>query len=179
MNSVLQSWFRVDQPGWRLLLLFKAGWFGLVLQPIYSAAVVVLLLLWWMWQLKPAQRLALFTLWGSGLLLDTLLMVSGVFQFDTVWLPFWLVLLWGWFSLFWLLVFSPFLQRSLGVALFGLVGGPMAYWGGAQLSHSLQIMVEAEFWLILAPAWAALLLWARQAERWWWLRFKGGVDAPV
>lgn len=178
MNSVLQPWFRPEQPGWRQLLLFKAGWFGLVLQPVYSTAVVLLLLLllvWWLWQLKPAQRMTVFTLWGSGLLLDTLLLAGGVFQFDSVWLPVWLVLLWGWFSLFWLLVFSPFLQRSLGVALFGLIGGPMAYWGGAQLSHSLQIMAETEFWLILAPAWATLLLWARHAELWWWQRLKGDI----
>lgn len=179
MNSVLQPWLSPEQPGWRQLLLFKAGWFGLVLQPVYSAAVVLLVLFWLMMQLKPAQRLTLFTLWGTGLLLDTLLLAGGVFQFDSVWLPFWLVLLWGWFSLFWLLVFSPFLQRSVAVALFGLLGGPLAYWGGAQLSNSLQIMAEAGFWLIMAPAWAALLLWARHAELWWWQRLKGGVDAQI
>lgn len=179
MNNVIQPWLRPEHPGWRQLLLFKAGWFGLVLQPVYSAALVVLLLLWWLWQLKPVQRLTLLTLWGTGLLLDTLLLAGGVFQFDTVWLPFWLVLLWGWFSLFWLLVFSPFLQRSVAVALFGLLGGPLAYWGGAQLSTGLQIMAEAGFWLIMAPAWAALLLWARHAELWWWQRLKGGVDAHI
>ena len=85
MNSLLQPWLRPEQPGWRQLLLFKAGWFGLVLQPVYSAAVVLLLLVWWLLQLKPAQRLTVFTLWGSGLLLDTLLLAGGVFQFDSVW----------------------------------------------------------------------------------------------
>lgn len=179
MNSFLQPWLSPEQPGWRQLLLFKAGWFGLVLQPAYSSAVVLLILLWLLAQLRPAQRLTLFTLWGTGLLLDTLLLAGGVFQFDTVWLPFWLVLLWGWFSLFWLLVFSPFLQRSLAVALFGLIGGPIAYWGGAQLSNSLQIMAEAGFWLVMAPAWAVLLLWARHAELWWWQKLKGGIDAQI
>lgn len=167
MNSVLQLWFRPEQPGWRQLLLFKAGWFGLVLQPVYSTALVLFLLVWWLTQLKPAQRLALLTLWGSGLLLDTLLLAGGVFQFDSVWLPSWLVLLWGWFSLFWFTVFSRFLPSPVLVALFGFVGGPLAYWGGSQLSNSLQIIEGAEYWLVMAPAWAALLLWARQTELWW------------
>ena len=177
MHNEIQRWLSVDKSGWRQLLLFKAGWFGLVLQPVYSTVFVMLVLLWMLMQLKPAERMALFTLWGSGLLLDTALVVAGVFRFETVWLPFWLVLLWGWFSLFWLLVFSPLLQRALGVALFGLFGGPMAYWGGAQLSDSLQIMADTGFWLVLAPAWAALLLWARHTELWWWQRRKGGMNA--
>jgi hypothetical protein len=167
MSIVSQQWFNINEPGWRQLVIFKAGWFGLVLQPHYSAAIVAVLLLWFIWQLKLPQRQALLTLWASGLLLDLLLTASGLFQFDTVWLPYWLVLLWGWFSLFWLTVFSRYLPSPVLVALFGLVGGPLAYWGGAQLSSSLQIAEGAQYWLVMAPAWAALLLWSRQTEFWW------------
>ncbi|WP_430456244.1 DUF2878 family protein [Rheinheimera sp.] len=167
MNTFSQQWLSFAEPGWRQLLIFKAGWLGLVLQPLYSAAIIASLLLWFIWQLKLPQRQALLTLWASGLLLDLLLTLSGLFQFDTTLLPYWLVLLWGWFSLFWLMLFSRWLPSPLLVALFGLVGGPLAYWGGAQLSSSLQIMDGAEFWLVMAPAWAALLLWSRQTEAWW------------
>lgn len=167
MTTFFQTWFSLTEPGWRQLLLFKAGWFALVLQPLYSLAVVAALLLWFIWQLKVPQRHALFTLWGSGLLLDGILTASGLFLFDSAWLPFWLVLLWGWFSLFWLTVFSRFLPSPVQVALFGFVGGPLAYWGGSQLSNSLQIIEGAEYWLVMAPAWAALLLWSRQTELWW------------
>lgn len=167
MNQITQQWLSFSAPGWRQLLLFKAGWLALVLQPVYSAAMVALLLVWFIWQLRPQQRQALLTLWGSGLLLDTVLHASGLFQFNSVWLPYWLLLLWGWFSLFWLMLFSRWLQSPLLVALFGLVGGPMAYWGGAQLSSNMLILDGAEFWLVMAPAWAALLLWSRQTEAWW------------
>jgi len=166
MISPWQQWFGFRQPGWRQLLLFEAGWLGLVMQPLYSAALVALLLCWFISQLTSLQRRVLLTLWVTGLLLDTLLVYGGLFASDSVWLPYWLVLLWGWFSLFWTMVFSRWLHSALSVALFGLVGGPMAYWGGSQLSDSLQITPGAEFWLVMAPAWAALLLWSRQCEVW-------------
>ncbi len=167
MNAFLQQWLSFTEPGWRHLLLFKAGWLALVLAPLYTAAIVLALLLYLSWQLKLVQRQTLLTLWGSGLVLDSLLTASGLFLFDSAWLPFWLVLLWGWFSLFWLTVFSRFLPSPVLVALFGFVGGPLAYWGGSQLSNSLQIIEGAEYWLVMAPAWAALLLWSRQTELWW------------
>lgn len=166
MNPAIQRWLNFGEVGWRQLVLFKAGWLCLVLAPSYTAMFISLLLMWFIWQLKPQQRYALITLWCSGLVLDLVFTFSGLFEFDSTLLPYWLVLLWGWFSLFWITVFSRWLQNSVLVALFGLIGGPMAYWGGAQLSDNLQIASGATFWLALAPAWALLLLWSRQTETW-------------
>ena len=95
MNASLQRWFGVGEVSWRQLVMFKAGWFGLVLAPSYSALLISLLLVWFIWQLQLQQRYALFTLWGSGVLLDLVFTFSGLFEFDSAWLPYWLVLLWG------------------------------------------------------------------------------------
>ena len=163
----MMQWFNLAQPGWRQLLLFKAGWLALVLQPLYSAVPIMLLLGVMIWQLRTVQWQTLLTLGLTGLLLDSVLVQVGAMQVNSVWLPYWLVLLWAWFSLFWVTVFSRWLQNSLLVALFGLCGGPLAYWGGAQLSSNLQVADGAQFWLVQAPAWAALLLWSKQTEIWW------------
>jgi hypothetical protein len=147
------------------VLAFQAGWFAAVLgaahhMPWLSVVIVPLVL---------ALRLALAPDWRPELLLalgaaivgfvfDTVLVSAGVyspvpFLFPPPLSPLWMVLLW--------VNFATTLNASLGFlrgryllsAVFGAIGGPMAYYSGARLGAIFEIPATINL-IILAIAWA-------------------------
>jgi len=152
---------------WQRLLLFKAGWLALVLAGDWATVAILPLLLWLYLQLTKKDRQSFLILVGLGLVLDSLLVLTGVFRFDTetFWLPLWLIVLWGWFAWCWVSTLQQLLRQPLLVLSFAVLGGPLAYQAGALLNPAaLQITAGSWFWPALAVGWAMLMLL--------WLQFK-------
>lgn len=127
------------------LLAFQLGWWGVVLSaaeghPGWGLALVAALLGWHLRWVRPLRSEALLIALASviGFAVETLLLASGWLRYGPVsstgdLVPLWMVALWANFATtlnvsLRLLRGSPWLAAALG----GL-GGPLAYWGGAQL----------------------------------------------
>ncbi len=152
-----------------LLLLFKCGWFGLVLIPNYAVWAVGILLLWQLSQMSGRNRITWLALVVVGMALDAALITMGYLQLSSPQtMPLWLAMLWGWFIWAWLQVFSPWLQRSWQVLVFCGIGGPLAYRGGELLSDQLIYPNSWQFTLIHCGCWLALaglmLLWRHRGK---------------
>ncbi|MCD5997209.1 DUF2878 domain-containing protein [Pseudomonas sp. CDFA 602] len=148
-------------------LLFQAGWFACVLgsNSYWQLIAVVLLLIHFLWISSWAAEgrlVLLVTL--AGIVLDSLLMRLGVFDFGTsgYLIPLWLVLLWA--------LLGTTLNHCLAwtakplwrAALLGAISGPMSYYAGSQLA---QVSLPLGLWpsmTILSLVWAItfpLLQW--------------------
>lgn len=137
---------------------FKLCWFGLILIPQIALWPALLYWLWSIWQLAIKARLAVLGISLIGMVMDTILLRSGVFSFgDTGYLPMWLMLLWGCFALVLVQVLAGWLRHWWLAAFVGAVTGPLAYWGGAALGGQLLFADTPTFLLTLAPCWAVLL----------------------
>ncbi|MFM9914125.1 MAG: DUF2878 domain-containing protein [Methylophilaceae bacterium] len=146
---------------------FQVGWFACVLGGAHGlpwlglviAALVLTLHLFHAHQ--PRQELYLL-IWVFllGVLFDSVLLNLGwiVFPHDGLGIlpPLWMLTLW--------LLFATTLNVSLRwmrgrawlAALFGLIGGPMAYWGGSGLG-ALQLAAPLPMTIALALGWAVLM----------------------
>jgi hypothetical protein len=148
-------------------VLFQLGWFACVLGGnsywlIVPVAVLLVHVLWtsaW-----AAEGKLLLWVTGLGVLLDSSLLMLGVFDFATQGplIPLWLALLWA--------VLATTLNHCLAWAatpwwrasLLGAVGGPMSYYAGSQMAG---VNLPLGLWpsmLLLAALWAVVfpgLLW--------------------
>ncbi len=163
------TWTR---PSWVLnLVAFQTGWWALVLtaaqgRPGVGLGVVALLLAWHLGRVRPrgaeAILLGLAALIGLGF--DSLLLASGWVSFRGGDLtgglgpdlpPLWMTALWANFATT-LNVSLVSLQTRPGLAaLLGLVGGPAAYWGGAELG-AMSFLDPTAGLIALALGWAIL-----------------------
>jgi hypothetical protein len=147
-------------------LLFQIGWFGSVLGAAYGVPwlgvlavllVLTLNLIWakdWMKELITALGAAVM-----GFVVDSSLVASGVFSpvpylTPHPFSPLWMVMLWvnqattlnsslGWLR-----------GRYLVGALFGAIGGPLAYLGGAKLGAAS--LPSDQSLLVLGVVWAGV-----------------------
>ncbi len=154
---------------WGLFLVFKAGWFGLVLAPNYAIWPVLLVLVWQLTQMVGSNRIRWLALSIVGMSLDTVLIAMGYLQTASAEpLPAWLAVLWAWFIWAWLQLFSPLLPRAWQVLVFCGIGGPLAYRGGALLSDQLIYPDDWQFALIHSICWlglgALMVVWRRRAH---------------
>lgn len=151
------------------IALFQIGWFACVLGAangwawagIMVAAVVVGLHLDYAQRPRVEGRLLLVTV-ALGFAWDSIAAASGLISFTggslVQWLaPLWMAALW--------LVFATTLNvslrwlrgRALIAALLGLIGGPLAYYGGAQLGAlhfpdlAAGLAAQAIGWALLMP----------------------------
>lgn len=161
-----------DRPSWALnLVAFQAGWWALVLtaaqgRPGLGLGVVALLLAWHLGRVRPrgaeALLIGLAALIGFGF--DSLLLVSGWVSFRGGDLtgglgpdlpPLWMTALWANFATTLNISLASLQTRPGLAALLGLVGGPAAYWGGAELGAMSFINPTAGL-IALALGWAIL-----------------------
>jgi hypothetical protein len=147
------------------VLAFQIGWFAAVLGaarglPWLGPIAVMLVLAWHL--LQSPRRWAEITLalatGAFGFLFDSALVAGGVFSPVRDWIPpplspLWMICLWVNFATL-VNVSLKWLQgRTLLAALLGAVGGPAAYYAGAQLGAT----GDALSWggiLVLAVAWS-------------------------
>ena len=137
---------------------YKLSWFGLILAPVFAVWPVLLYWFWSMWRLPNKARLAVVLIAFCGVLMDSLLLKTKVFDFvgsDN--LPFWMWVLWGCFALVLVQVLAALLQHWWLAAIVGAVSGPLAYWGGANLGGQLVFADIQIFMLTMAPCWGLLL----------------------
>jgi len=107
-----------------------------------------------------------------GLALENLWVRSGLLGYAAPWpwaaAPAWLIALWLAFALTIVPLFGYLHARPWLAALFGALGGPLAYLGAARGWHAVQLPTPA--WpalLALGAGWAlALALLATLARRW-------------
>lgn len=128
---------------WLTLLAYQATWFvavigaghGLWWPGVAAAALFAA----WRLAVSPQRALELRLVLAAlalGLLLETLWVRSGLLEYRAGWpwldAPGWILALWLAFALT-VLPLLGYLQRHLGLAaLFGAIGGPLAYWGAAR-----------------------------------------------
>ncbi len=169
MNNTTQRISGILLPSWVDLLLFKLTWVGLVVfqsQALFPViAVIGLKLLTWPGIMRALPIVVLTFI--SGLLMDSLLMVFGVFVFPSTYLPLWLILLWLSFALTLPRGFS-FIMRwhPLAQSVIGIVAGCLGYFAGylmGAVSYGLSITSTM---LLLAVLWAGFVPLMVQCEEW-------------
>ncbi len=155
-------------PGWLPnLAAFQAGWWAVVLtaaadRPLVGMAVVAVLLAWHLLRVRPRRGepvlIGLTAL--AGLAFESLLQATGWVSFagagPAAWLaPLWMAALWANFATTLNVSLRSLRGRPWLAAGLGAVGGPAAYWGGAQLG-AMTFHHPAAGLAALGLAWALL-----------------------
>jgi hypothetical protein len=157
-------------------LLFQAGWFACVLGAaggiptlgLYAAVVVI------GWHLfraaNPGPEASLVAVAViAGLIFETALLHTGLLTFESgVWIdgiaPIWMVALWAMFATTLNVSLRWMRSRAWVAAVFGFLGGPLAYYGGAQLG-ALQFIMAGPVFVFIAVGWAIITPLLMQAAQ--------------
>jgi len=161
-------------------IAFQIGWFACVLGAAHDraleGAIVALAIVGAhvARAAKPGRELALVAAAAAtGALADSLLAASGWLRYDTGVLiagtaPYWIVAMWALFAITLNVSLRALRSRLWLGALLGLVGGPAAYYAGANLG-ALTLVQLLPALAALAAVWALatplLFLLARRLER--------------
>lgn len=156
------------------LLLYQLGWFCCVLGaalglPLSGAigALVLLSIHLLLTDARTAEARLLLCACLLGVIVDSVQQALGLFTFKTdsrwpIWLPLWVFVIWAQFATLFRFALHWLNRRYLLGALFGAVGGPLAYWGGIRIGAAtfgenpqLSLFVLAIAWALVMP----LLLW--------------------
>lgn len=157
-------------------LLYQLGWFCCVLgaawgYPLSGAfsALLFLLIHLFLTDARSAELRLILASCLLGILVDSLQQWFGVLTFKTdpgwpLWLPLWVFVIWAQFASLLRFSLNWLSGRYLQGAGLGLIGGPLAYWGGARIGAAefgenllLSLSSLALVWGLMIP----LLLWLR------------------
>lgn len=146
---------------------FQVGWFGLVLSAaagkpyVGIALMLALAMVHLRWFATPSEALTLLAVTSLGWVWESLFHLSGLIAFpgysgSALTAPFWMAMLW--------LNFATVLNHSLKwlhnrvflSALCGAVGGPLAFWAGAEMGAAVLPKGGISL-LALSLAWGLLL----------------------
>jgi hypothetical protein len=155
-------------------LFYQVGWFCCVLgaakgYPISGSLVALVLLGIHLWLAESRQAEAKLMLYAClfGVLIDSFQQALGILTFKSdpywpLWLPLWILVVWAQFATLFHYALYWLSQRYLLGALFGFIGGPLAYWGGVRLGAAsfgdnlfFSLSFLALVWALVTP----LLLW--------------------
>ncbi len=163
-------------------LLYQAGWFACVLgaawgRPWLGSALGILPILAHVAASRRRADAAALALWTAaiGVAVDATQLALGTLRFDVgtvaAWLPpLWLVLVWAQFAMTFHFSLAWMPGHPLRAAVVGVLGGPLAFLGGARLGV---VALHPALWpslLSLAATWAvampaAVWLAERQSDR--------------
>ena len=159
------------------VVLYQIGWFSCVIGAAYgfplsgalgALSLVALHLL--LTDARKAEIQLILIACLLGVVIDSLQQAVGLFTFKTdprwpLWLPLWVFVIWAQFATLFRFALHWLSGHYLLAALFGALGGPLAYWGGIRLGAAdfgdspwLTLMILALAWALVMP----LLLWLRQ-----------------
>jgi Protein of unknown function (DUF2878) len=153
------------------VILYQAGWFCCVLGaaqdwPIIGA-LSALMLAGIHLSLSRSRKTEGLRMLGAclvGISVDSIQQGLGVFTFKTdpawpLWLPLWVFVIWAQFATLFRYALHWLSGRYLLAAIFGMFGGPLAYWGGIKLGAAslgenpvFSIASLTIFWALLTPA---------------------------
>lgn len=146
-------------------LAFQIGWFACVLGganglPWVGTGIALAIVGWHLTRaIRPMQELLLvLSAAAIGMVFDSLLVALGLLAYPSGTLiagtaPHWIVALWMLFATT-LNVSLGWLKHRLPIAvLFGAIGGPLAYWGGARLG-AMTFLSPTPGLIALAIGWA-------------------------
>ena len=148
-------------------LAFQIGWFACVLGgahglPWVGTGIALVIVAWHLTRAaRPKQELLLvLSAAAIGALFDTLLVWLGWFTYSSGTLiagtaPHWMVALWMLFATTLNLSLAWLKRRLFVAALFGAIGGPLAYLGGEKLG-ALNFASPTAGLIALAIGWALL-----------------------
>jgi hypothetical protein len=149
------------------VLAFQIGWFACVLGgahdlPWVGTGIALVIVAWHLTRAaRPKQELLLvLSAAAIGALFDTLLVWLGWFTYSSGTLiagtaPHWMVALWMLFATTLNLSLAWLKRRLFVAALFGAIGGPLAYLGGEKLG-ALNFASPTAGLIALAIGWALL-----------------------
>lgn len=148
-------------------IAFQFGWFACVLgaawgQPWVGSGIALVIIAWHLTRAtQPRRELVLIlAAAGIGAMWESLLVTLGWIQYPNGMLldgtaPHWMIALWMLFATT-LNVSLGWLKRSLLLGLvFGAIGGPLAYFGGARLG-ALEFIDPTAALTALAVGWGLL-----------------------
>ncbi len=156
-------------------LLFQVGWFSCVLggaSPGYTwvgVAVVAVIIAVHLRRASDRQQELLLILITTllGTLWDSVLLQAGLFHFSSGLampgvVPFWLIAMWALFATTLNVSMKWMKNRYLLAAVFGAIGGPLAYYAGHRLGAvefgdpAVALLLVAVGWSIIMPLLMAL-----------------------
>jgi hypothetical protein len=155
------------------IMAFQVGWFVSVLAAaqkmpwIGPVAVLMVVALHLKLAKRPRAEVQLILLaMGLGLILDSLLLSTGWLRYPGgFWLagaaPYWIITLWALFATTLNVSMRWLRGRFVLTMLFGAIGGPLSYLGGAKLG-GMTLVAPASALGALAVSWALvmpLLIW--------------------
>lgn len=156
-------------------LLFQLGWFSCVIGGassqyywigVVAVAVIVAIHLARAQSVHDELMLVVITM-ILGTVWDSVLIMAGLFSFNSGVVfpglaPFWLIAMWALFATTLNVSMKWMKKRYLLAAIFGTVGGPVAYYAGNRLgavefsNTSAALMAVALGWSIILPVLMAL-----------------------
>lgn len=162
-------------PNWLMnLVSFQTGWWAIVVcaasgRPALGLIVVAALLAWHLLRVKPysGEWVLIGIATVVGLAFESVFQATGWVSYTggslASWLaPLWMAALWANFASTLNISLRPLQSRPWLAAGLGGLGGPAAYWGGAQLgamsfhNFSAGFATLAVAWALLTPALLAL-----------------------
>lgn len=139
-------------------ILFQLVWWASVLWENIAIpfSVLVLVIHFYLSSTPKADCRLMLSLGLLGILMDSLLTLGGVFEFNQI--PIWLALLWLHFSLTLRASLAFFIQLPTIIqALLGAIFGPLSYVAGAHFHAVFFPLEKFETLLVLALCWAIIL----------------------
>lgn len=153
------------------ITLYQAGWFCCVLgaaqdRPIIGAFSALMLagVHLFLSRSRKSEGLRMLGACLLGITMDSIQQELGVFTFKTdpqwpLWLPLWVFVIWAQFATLFRYALYWLSGRYLLAAMLGMVGGPLAYWGGIQLGAAelgnhpfFSFASLAVVWALVTPA---------------------------
>jgi hypothetical protein len=164
------------------IVIYQAGWFACILgaangRPLVGVVVVAAAVAWHLYRADGlrAEAWLIATAAVIGAAWDSLLVVTGLLVYPSGTLiegaaPYWIVALWVIFATTFNVSLRWFKQHLWLAALFGAIGGPLAFLAGERLGgvvftdYLLGVSALAAGWALLMPAMMLL------ARRYNWFR---------
>jgi len=124
-------------------ITFQVAWFAAAYWHDYRSILVSVACLIWLYLCEPWSKIRIIhtlQLAVLGIIVDSLLTMASIYQFDntTLVLPYWLVVLWFVFACSLTMSMLPLLKHLSISIVAGAIFGPLAYWAGAKFG-ALQV----------------------------------------
>lgn len=165
------------------LCLYQTGWFCCVLggawgHPVAGGVLALLLAGVHLLLAGSPRSEALLMLAACliGVIVDSSQQALGLFAFKAepdwpLWLPLWVFVIWAQFASLFRYALYWLKGRYLLAGIFGMIGGPLAYWAGIRMGAAsfgenpvATIIVLALVWATVTPALCALSVYLDEQE---------------